>query len=46
MSEYAAAEIAGEGLGGSRYRRHRPEQILLYRVIAQHFPAPAANSAV
>ena len=39
MSEYATAEFAGEGLGVSRYRRHRPEQTLLYRIVAQHYPA-------
>jgi hypothetical protein len=24
---------------GARYQRHRPEQSLLYRLIAQHYPS-------
>jgi hypothetical protein len=39
MSEYATTGIVGEGLGVSRYRRHRPEQTLLYRIVAQYYPA-------
>lgn len=39
MSEYATTGIVGEGLGVSRYRRHRPERTLLYRIVAQYYPA-------
>jgi len=36
MLQLLAGEDAGEGL--VRFKRHRPEQTLLYRLIEQYFP--------
>ena len=38
MAQAAAPAHAGSA-GAPRYARHRPEQTLLYRIIAQHYPA-------
>ena len=38
MSHNAAARSAGQEPGAGRYRRHRPEQTLLYWIIEQHYP--------
>jgi hypothetical protein len=38
MGQAAAATRAGSA-GTPRYARHRPEQTLLYRIVAQHYPA-------
>ena len=38
MGQAAAATRAGSA-GARRYARHRPEQTLLYRIVAQHYPA-------
>jgi ribosomal protein S27E len=38
MAQAAAAARAGSA-GAPRYARHRPEQTLLYRIVAQHYPA-------
>ncbi len=38
------ADDAPPGAPG-RYQRHRPEQTLLYQVIAQHYPAFLARLA-
>ena len=33
-----AAVRPDPGTGAAAYRRHRPEQTLLYRIVAQHYP--------
>ena len=38
MAQAAAATRAGSA-GAPRHARHRPEQTLLYRIVAQHYPA-------
>jgi hypothetical protein len=38
MAQAAAAARAGSA-GARRYARHRPEQTLLYRIVAKHYPA-------
>jgi len=38
MAQAAAAACAGSA-GAPSYARHRPEQTLLYRIVAQHYPA-------
>ena len=38
MAQAAAGERAGSA-DAPRYARHRPEQTLLYRIVAQHYPA-------
>jgi ribosomal protein S27E len=35
----SANRQASPGPGTHRYRRHRPEQTLLYQIVAQHYPA-------
>ena len=38
MSHTTAARSAGTEWGAYRYQRHQPEQTVLYRIVAQHYP--------
>ena len=38
MLQLLAGKDAGESEGSVRFKRHRPEQTLLYRLIEQHYP--------
>ena len=39
----AAARKAERDRSAARYRRHRPEQTLLYQLVEQHYPVFAAH---
>jgi len=39
MQPLPAGREAGPGDGVSNYQRHRPEQTLLYQLVAQYYPA-------
>ena len=45
MSHTAAARIASGASGAYRYRRHQPEQTLLYRIVEQYSTAFTAHLA-
>ena len=43
MAYHAAAGIATRDRDAVRYQRHRPEQTLLYRIVAEYYPAFTAH---
>jgi hypothetical protein len=43
MPHTAAARTATRERDAGRYQRHRPEQILLYRIVERHYPASIAH---
>lgn len=42
---HAAARMASRDVDAGRYQRHRPEQTLLYQIVAEYYPAFAALMA-
>ena len=45
MPHAAAAKMANRGRDAGRYQRNRPEQTLLYRIVAGYYPAFTAHPA-